>query len=119
MQIGRAQIFTDEPEVTSENIIKVLRKSLPRHLANANRCEFLLNFEAGIQPKFGEKKFRKDIDFWCIDNLAHKITEFKLGFNWGSFNYLFSKSFKIQGFTSVNYDFDTSLTQIKNRSFYA
>ena len=84
MQIGRLQIFTDEPEITSENIIRVLRKALPKHFVNARRCEYLLNFEAGIQPKFGEKQFRKDIDFWCIDNLAHKVTEFKLGFNWGS-----------------------------------
>lgn len=83
MQIGRLEIFTDEPEITEKNVIRVLRNALPKHLINATRCDFLLNYEAGEQPNTAIKTTRKDIQSFCPDNLAHKITEFKLGFIWG------------------------------------
>lgn len=83
MSIGRIEIFTDEPEITSQNVIKVLRKAMPMHLINASRCDFLLRYEAGEQPNTATKTTRKDIQNFCPDNLAHKITEFKLGFVWG------------------------------------
>jgi len=83
MQIGRLEIFTDEPEITEKNVIRVLRNALPKHLINADRCDFLLNYEAGEQPNTAIKTTRKDIQSFCPDNLAHKITEFKLGFIWG------------------------------------
>lgn len=84
MQIGRLEIFTDEPEITEKNVIKVLRNALPKHLINANRCDFLLNYEAGEQPLKRIKTYRKDINIEVSDNLANEITEFKLGFNWGN-----------------------------------
>ena len=84
MQIGRLEIFTDEPEITEKNVIRVLRNALPKHLINANRCDFLLNYEAGKQPLKRIKTYRKDINIEVSDNLANEITEFKLGFNWGN-----------------------------------
>ncbi len=84
MQIGRLEIFTDEPEITEKNVIRVLRNALPKHLINANRCDFLLNYEAGEQPLKRIKTYRKDINIEVSDNLANEITEFKLGFNWGN-----------------------------------
>lgn len=84
MQIGRLEIFTDEPEITEKNVIKVLRNALPKHLNNAARCDFLLNYEAGEQPLQRIKTYRKDINIEVSDNLANEITEFKLGFNWGN-----------------------------------
>lgn len=84
MQIGRLEIFTDEPEITEKNVIRVLRNALPKHLINAARCDFLLNYEAGEQPLQRIKTYRKDINIEVSDNLANEITEFKLGFNWGN-----------------------------------
>ena len=84
MQIGRLEIFTDEPEITEKNVIRVLRNALPKHLINAERCDFLLNYEAGEQPLKRKKTYRADIDINVSDNLANEITEFKLGFNHGN-----------------------------------
>lgn len=84
MSIGRLEIFTDEPEITSENVIKVLQKAMPYHLINSNRCDYLLRYEAGEQPLKRIKNYRKDIDINVSDNIANEVTEFKLGFNWGN-----------------------------------
>ena len=84
MQIGRAEIFTDEREITKENILRVLQNAYATHEANAQRIDFLLDFEAGYQPLVREKEIRPDIDIQSIDNVAHEITEFNLGFKWGN-----------------------------------
>lgn len=81
--VGRMEIYTDEPFITSENIIEVLQRALPKHLENAADIDYLLRYEAGEQPNTATKTTRKDIQNFCPDNLAHKITEFKLGFVWG------------------------------------
>ena len=83
MLYGRNEIWTDVPEITSENIISVLQNAIPTHDANANRIKQLLNYDAGIQPLKRKKKYRSDINIVCIDNVANEITEFKLGFQWG------------------------------------
>lgn len=80
---GRIEIYTDAPYINSSNVIKVLQNAMPKHLLNANRCDFLLRYEAGEQPNTAIKTTRKDIQSFCPDNLAHKVTEFKLGFNHG------------------------------------
>lgn len=86
MQIGRAEIFTSETEITRSNVIKVLQDAYTKHIINAQRIDELLNFEAGYQPlqRKEPKKVRKDIDVRSIDNVAHEITEFNLGFKWGN-----------------------------------
>ena len=84
MQIGRAEIFTDAREITKENIMQVLQNAYAKHTANAERIDFLLNYEAGYQPLQRDKKIRPDINVQSIDNVAHEITEFNLGFKWGN-----------------------------------
>ena len=84
VQFGRKEIFTDVMEITKENVISVLRQAMIDFMPNQSDCEFLLNYEAGLQSKTREKTYRKDIDCWCVDNIANEITEFKLGFNWGN-----------------------------------
>lgn len=84
MQIGRAEIFTDAEKVTSKNILEILQNAYAKHTANAIKIDELLNYEAGIQPLPREKKIRKDIDVQSVDNVAHEITEFNLGFKWGN-----------------------------------
>ena len=84
MQFGRIELFTDVKEVTYENITDILRKVMPEHESNVERMNFLINYEAGKQPLQRTKKYRKDIDCQCVDNVANEITDFKLSFNWGN-----------------------------------
>lgn len=84
-QIGRLEIFTDVPAVTKDNIIPILRQAYIEHLINADRGEFLLNYEAGNQPIFERKKeVRPEINVMVSDNLANEGTEFHLGYEWGN-----------------------------------
>lgn len=83
MSIGRIEIFTDEIEITSQNVIKVLQKAMPQHLINANRCDFLLRYEAGEQPLTRKKVTRTEIDVKCVDNVASEISTFHIGYKWG------------------------------------
>lgn len=84
MQTGRIILYTDEPEITSDNVIPILQEVIPEHRLNAARINYLINYDAGIQPLRREKKSRPDIDCHCVDNVANEITEFNLGFKWGN-----------------------------------
>lgn len=84
MQIGRKELFTDVPEITYENIIPILRDVFPRHQENANRINFLLEYDAGNQPINRVKKYRSEIDCKCVDNVANEITKFHVSFKWGN-----------------------------------
>jgi SPP1 family phage portal protein len=84
MQTGRIVIYTDVKEVTKENVISVLRSAILEHDQNSARIQFLLDYDAGIQPLQRTKKTRTDIDCRCVDNVANEVTEFNLGFKWGN-----------------------------------
>lgn len=81
---GRIVIYTDAPEITEDNVIEVLQRAYGQHTLNANRIQFLLDYDAGNQPLQRTKKVRADIDCHCVDNVANEITEFNLGFKWGN-----------------------------------
>lgn len=83
MQIGRFELLTDVPEVTYENIIPILQEVFPLHQSNASRINYLLEFEAGKQPLQRVKHNRKDINVQCVDNVAHEIAKFHVGYKWG------------------------------------
>lgn len=83
MQIGRYELYTDEPVITYENIIPILQQVFPLHQMNANRINYLLEYEAGKQPLMRKKTYRKDIDVKCVDNVANEITTFHIGYKWG------------------------------------
>lgn len=81
---GRREIYTDEPVITSENVIRVLQDAMPSFTENVSEIQHLLDYDAGIQPlQRSEKKYRPDINHTVIDNIANEITEFNLGFKWG------------------------------------
>lgn len=84
MQFGRNVLYTDVKKVDKDNIAEILRQVMPYHETNANDIKFLLDYEAGLQEKFRTKKYRPEIDCWCVDNIANEVTEFKLSFNWGN-----------------------------------
>lgn len=83
MQIGRRELLTDEPVITYENIIPILQELFPLHQSNSMQIDFLLNYEAGNQPLMRKKTYRKDIDCNCVDNVAHEISKFHIGYKWG------------------------------------
>lgn len=86
MQTGRIVIYTGAKEITSDNIIPILREAILEHDINSNRIQFLLDYDAGIQPivRKNPKTYRPDIDCKCCDNVANEVTEFNLGFKWGN-----------------------------------
>ncbi len=50
MQTGRIAIYTGAKEITPDNIIPILREAILEHDINSNRIQFLLDYDAGIQP---------------------------------------------------------------------
>lgn len=84
MQFGRRVLFTDVPEITYENVISVVQKVIADHEANAADIDELIRFDAGQQEKTRVKKYRSDIDNWCVDNLANEAVEFWLGYLWSN-----------------------------------
>ena len=81
--IGRIEIFTDVPQIDERNIIGVLRNAFALHQQNVTKYNFLLDYEAGVQPLKRKKKYRSEINCQCVDNIANEVTEFNLGFKWG------------------------------------
>ena len=85
MQFGRKQIYTDVMQITKDNVVKVLRDALVIHEQNRSDIKFLLDYERGIQPIDERiKEIRSEINIKVKDNMAAEITEFKLGYEWGS-----------------------------------
>lgn len=84
MQLGRRKIFTDVKEITTENVLQILRDAMITHTANAMDCEYLINYEKGLQPLQRVKTYRPDINVECIDNISNEITSFRLGYIWGN-----------------------------------
>lgn len=81
---GRKIIYTDEPEITAQNVIEVLRKAMIYHESNVVEENYLMNFEAGIQPLTRKKTYRSEINIECVDNVAAEVTDFKKAFVWGN-----------------------------------
>ena len=84
MQFGRIDITTSEKFIDKDNVISVLQSAIGKHMANASRIQFLLDYEAGNQPLLREKIYRSEIDNECVDNVASEVTTFWLGYQWGN-----------------------------------
>ena len=81
---GRIKIFTDQKEITIDNVLSVLRKAYSKHRRNAADIQFLIDYERGEQPLKRAKTIRSDINIETNDNLANYIKEFKIGYFWGT-----------------------------------
>ena len=82
--IGRIKIFTDQKEITKQNILEVLRKAYSKHRMNIADMQYLIDYEAGIQPLPYQKIIRPEVDIRTTDNMANYVTEFKKGYFWGT-----------------------------------
>ena len=82
---GRREIFTDESEITKQNISKVLADAFEIHLLNAAEIKYLQEYERGVQPILKRKKeIRPEINNKIVENHAAEITAFKVGYVFGS-----------------------------------
>ena len=81
---GRRVIYTDQPEVTVENVVAVLRKALPTHWKNRNEIEYLWNYYKGRQDILSRVKLvRPEICSKIVENRAAEIVTFKSGYLMG------------------------------------
>ena len=82
---GRREIFTDVSEITKENICEVMDEAFETHLLNASEIDYLQNYEKGKQPILDRvKEVRPEINIKAVENHAHEITSFKVGYVFGS-----------------------------------
>ena len=82
---GRREIFTDVAEITKENICKVMDEAFETHLLNAAEIKYLQDYEKGKQPILDRvKEVRPEINIRAVENHAHEITSFKVGYVFGS-----------------------------------
>ena len=82
---GRREIFTDEKEITKDNISKVLADAFKVHLLNAAEIKYLQEYERGVQPILERiKEVRPEINNRIVENHAAEITAFKVGYVFGS-----------------------------------
>lgn len=83
---GRQQIFTSEKFITEENVLGIIQKALNTYRENADDCQYLIDFDSGIQPlvRTSEKKVMDWIDCQYVDNVAKEANDFWIGFGWGN-----------------------------------
>ncbi len=81
---GRKEIFTDEAEITRENVVQVLSKAVKVHSENQNEIQYLLDYYRGKTPILGKtKEIRENINHKVAVNRAGEIVNFKLGYGFG------------------------------------
>lgn len=74
------------------------------HRKNQMEMQYLIDFEAGIQPLQRPKIVRPEINIEVTDNVANYVTEFKLAYFWGTPAMLIQRSDKDAHNTSANSD---------------
>jgi SPP1 family phage portal protein len=78
---GRRVIYTDETEITRENIASVINEAIPVHLLNSDEIQYLYDYYKGRQPILDRiKEVRKDINNKIVVNYANEIVSFKVGY---------------------------------------
>lgn len=82
---GRREIYTDEIEITTKNIAKVLEAAFVIHRQNEAEIKYLQDYEKGVQPILNRvKEVRPEINNKVVENHASEITAFKVGYVFGS-----------------------------------
>lgn len=83
---GRNTITTIYKEVTRENVLTIIQQAMPYFMEDAKDCDFLMKYDAGVQPlvRTSEKKVMPWIDCQAVDNVAHEISDFWIGYMFGN-----------------------------------
>ena len=78
---GRRIITTDVAEITTENVVDVLRKAMSIHELNRGEIEYLWKYYKGDQPILTRTKtVRPEICNRIVENRANEIVSFKVGY---------------------------------------
>ena len=81
---GRRIIYTDEPNITKQNVVSALRDAAIIHTANRTEIEYLYNYYKGRQPILDRvKSVRPEINNKIVVNRANEIVSFKSGYLMG------------------------------------
>lgn len=81
---GRTQIYTDEVNITRENVVTVLEKAVSVHSKNRSEIEYLWNYYRGQTPILAKtKEIRESINHLINVNRANEIVTFKRGYGFG------------------------------------
>lgn len=81
---GRTVIYTDEKEITAQNVVSVLKKAVSAHNANCTEIEYLYKYYKGDQPVlYRQKDVRPEIQNNVVVNRANEIVSFKSGYLMG------------------------------------
>ena len=81
---GRRVLYTSEKEITRENLITVLSSVLSDFTTNQTEIEYLYNYYRGDQPILQRtKQHRPEINNKVVENHAHEIVSFKVGYDFG------------------------------------
>ena len=78
---GRSVIYTDEPEITNENIASVLEEAVKTHDTNSSDIDYLYDYYCGDQPVLNRTKdFNSNILNKIVVNRANQIVSFVTGY---------------------------------------
>lgn len=78
---GRTRIFSDATEVTSGNVVQILREACASHVKNSFEIDRLYNYYKGNQPILNRQKtIRPEICNKIVENRANEIVSFKTGY---------------------------------------
>ena len=78
---GRTVIYTDEEEVTAQNVADVIEDAQKTHDANASDIGYLYAYYKGDQPILErEKTYNTEINNKVVVNRAKEISDFKTGY---------------------------------------
>ena len=91
---GRRVIYTDETEITADNVVSVILNAMPSHIANRFEINYLYNYYKGKQPILERvKEVREEINNKVVCNIAYDIVDFKVSYLLGSaFSYVSDKA---------------------------
>lgn len=75
---GRAQVFTNERNITANNVLAELNRVLPTHQRNREEEVYLEKYLRGIQPILNRvKKYNDHVNNRIVVNIANEIVTFK------------------------------------------
>lgn len=81
---GRKVIYSDEREITRENVANILLQVGADHAYNANQISYLYDYYRGNQPILSRvKDVRPEINNMVVENRANEIVSFKTGYLMG------------------------------------
>lgn len=81
---GRRKIYTDEKEITLENVRRIVLDAVSTHDANSIDIKYLFDVAKGDMELSRVKEIRPEIDIKAIDPIASQIVDFKVGYENGT-----------------------------------